>query len=366
MEKKKYKILVTDDVHDNLTIVDKILNSAGYDVTLAEDGLSTLAIVLEKEFDLILLDIMMPGMSGIEVCTQLKQDPKTKNIPIIFLTANADRDTLIKAYEAGGSDYLKKPFFKEELLARVKARLEISDYERNLENKVKQRTKEIAQTQLELMYVLGSLVEGRSKETYAHLKRVSEFTYKLAKLYGMEEEEAVRLKNASTLHDIGKLKIDKAILEKTTPLTKAEETELKKHAMYGSRMLRNYKLPMLDTAIIVAEQHHENYDGTGYPNRLKGENISIYARIVTIADTFDELSMKKIGDRHCTREEMISFMRDKQGKMFDPTLVNLFFKHIEEFFAIYDMEIDTRDLENIIEVEAPKENGMMGWIRKKF
>ena len=364
--KKEYKVLIVDDVSDNLTIVEKILKSAGYITTLAEDGLSTLAIVQEKQFDLILLDIMMPGMSGIEVCQHLKQDPATKNIPVIFLTANADRDTLIKAYEAGGSDYLKKPFFKEELLARVNSRLKISDYEKNLEEKVQQRTQEISQTQLELMYVLGSIVEGRSKETYAHIKRVSEFTYRLAILAGLDEEEATKLKNASSLHDIGKLNIDKEILYKETHLEKHEETELKKHAMYGSRMLRNYKLPMLDTAIIVAEQHHENYDGSGYPNRLKGENIHIYARIVAIADAFDELSLKKVDNRGCTHDEMISFMRDNQGKMFDPTLIKIFFNNMDQFLEIYDMQIDTFELENTIEVEAPKEGGMMGWIRKKF
>lgn len=363
---KQYKILIVDDVEDNLTIVDKILKSAGYITTLAQDGLSTLAIVQEKEFDLILLDIMMPGMSGIEVCEHLKKDPMTQGIPIIFLTANADRDTLIKAYEAGGSDYLKKPFFKEELLARVSSRLKMKDYEKNLEKKVKQRTEEITETQLQLMYVLGSLVEGKSKETYAHIKRVSEFTYKLAILAGLKEEEANNLKNASSLHDIGKLNIAKEILHKETPLDKTEEAEMKKHSMFGSRMLRNYKLPMLDTAIIVAEQHHENYDGSGYPNKLKGANIHIYARIVTIADAFDELSMKKVESRGCTTDEMVAFMRDKQGKMFDPMLVEIFFKNIDQFLDIYNMHIDTLDLENNIEVDAPKESGVMGWIRNKF
>ena len=363
---KQYKILIVDDVEDNLTIVDKILKSNNYITTLAQDGLSTLAIVQEKEFDLILLDIMMPGMSGIEVCENLKKDPLTQGIPVIFLTANADRDTLIKAYEAGGSDYLKKPFFKEELLARVSSRLKMKDYEKNLELKVQQRTKEISETQLQLMYVLGSLVEGKSKETYAHIKRVSEFTYKLAKLYGMDEDEAISLKNASTLHDIGKLNISKDIINKETHLDKYEEAELKKHAMFGSRMLRNYKLPMLDSAIIVAEQHHENYDGTGYPNKLKGDNIHIYARIVAIADAFDELSIKSIENRHCTTDEMIAFMRDKQGKIFDPTLVNIFFKNIDQFLEIYNMKIDTLDLENTIEIDDVRNNGVMGWLRNKF
>ncbi len=363
MKDVKYKILIVDDVPENITIVKNILDVAGYETTTTTTGIEALELVNEENFDLILLDIMMPQMSGIEVCQYLKKNPLTYSIPVIFLTANSDRDTLIKAYEVGGSDYLKKPFFKEELIARVSSRLKIRYYERNLEIKVEEKTKAISDMQLQLMYVLGSIADGRSDKSYAHVKRVSEFTYLLARLYGMNEEEAQLLKNASSLHDIGKLDIPDYILHKDEALDKKEQFEMSKHASLGAKILESYNLPIFNIAVIVAEQHHEKFDGKGYPDRLKGENIHIYARIVTIADVFDELSSKRVEQGAWSQEEILAYMKNMSGSYFDPQLIDILFENLDQFLNIYKVRVDKEQLEK--KLEKKKKNSFISWMFKK-
>ncbi len=358
--KIKYNILIVDDVADNLVIVEKILISDGYSIEKAVDGLSALRLVNERDFDLILLDIMMPIMSGLDVCRYLKVDPKTASIPVIFLTANADRDTLTKAYSVGGSDYIRKPFFKEELLARVSSRLKLRDYEKNLEQKVELRTKEISDTQVKLMHVLGGISEGHSVETYLHVKRVTEFTYKLAKLYGMDDQEAKMLKDASSLHDIGKLGVRDNILHKRDKLTKKEYKEMQKHVVFGVDMLKYSELPLFKAATIVVNQHHEKYDGTGYPHKLKGTNIHIYGRIVALADVFDALLNKRSYKEKWTQQEVISYIKDMSGKHFDPNLINIFTKNIDVFLNIYDLKPEAEVITT--KINSKKRGKIMEWL----
>ena len=359
----KYKILVVDDVRENLLLVDKVLTNFGYTTITVSDGLSALRISREKDIDLILLDIMMPIMSGLETCRYLKADERTSFIPVIFLTADTDRDTLTKAYRVGGSDYIRKPFFKEELLARVESRLKLRDYEKNLEEKVEQRTKDISDTQIQLMLILGGIAEGHSTETHMHVKRVTEFTYKLARLYGMEEKEAKELKDASSLHDIGKLAIKDHILHKEDTLSKDEYKEMRKHAEYGVSMLEGSKLPLFETAKIVAAQHHEQYDGSGYPNRLKGEEIHIYGRIVALADVFDALSFRRSYKEGWSKEEVLVYIRDMRGKHFDPVLVDLFFDNLDDFLDIYDMHVEKNKLVSMLSVK--KRNKFIEWLLRR-
>ena len=360
---KKYNVLIVDDVSKNILLVKKILDNANYTTLTASDGLSTLRLVKEKKVDLILLDIMMPIMSGIEVCRYLKVEPKTASIPVIFLTANADKDTLTKAYSVGGSDYIRKPFFKEELLARVHTRLSLRDYEKNLEHKVQERTKEISQTQVQLVNVLGGIAEGHSKETYHHVQRVTEFTCKLALLSGLLQPEAKLLKDAASLHDIGKLGIRDNILHKDGILSKKEFNEMKSHAQLGADMLKQSSLPLFKVATIVAEQHHEKYDGTGYPNKLKGENIHIYGRIVAIADVFDALSFKRSYKESWSTEEVLIYFKEMRGKHFDPVLIDLFFENLDDFLEIYDIQIEKAKLSTNLNLK--KRGRIMEWLLKK-
>jgi putative two-component system response regulator len=360
----KYSVLIVDDVADNLTIVKKILENEGYQTTTASDGYSALNLVIENKFDIILLDIMMPNMSGIEVCQHLKKDPESRNIPVIFVTANADRDTLVQAYDAGGSDYIKKPFFKEELLARVNARLKISDYEKNLESKVEERTKNMQKTLTQIMYILGGAAEGNSADINRHLKRIGEFSYKLAILYGMSDIEAEILQSASYLHDIGKLKISDSVVKKDTQLDKKEKNEMKKHPELGAGLLKLSNQPLLKVAKIIAEQHHEKYNGTGYPHKLRADEIDINARIVTIADVFDALNYQRVHKNGMSEREIITYMKDMKGKFFDPELIDLLIENIDDFLEIYNIEIDTDELQE--ELSKPKTNSLMGWLRNKI
>lgn len=340
MSYSKYKILIVDDVEENLKLVDSILKKAGFETKTARDGLTALRLVKEQQYDLILLDIMMPIMGGLETCRYIKVDPESASIPVIFLTASDDRNTLIKAYNVGGVDYLKKPFFKEELLARVNSHLKLKDYEKNLEEKVKEKTKEISATQVKLMHTLGGIAEGHSKETQLHVKRVSEFTYLLATLYGMKEQEAEIVKNASALHDIGKLGISDNILHKADILTNREFKEIQKHSAIGAEMLSHSQLPLFQTASIICAQHHEKYDGTGYPKKLRGEDIHIYGRIVAIADVFDALSFSRSYKKSWTQTEVLKYIKDMSGKNFDPQLIEIFFDNIDQFLSIYNMQLE--------------------------
>ena len=364
MNNSKYTILIVDDVRENLLLVENVLANAGYKSKSASDGLTALRLVKEKHYDLILLDIMMPIMGGIETCRYLKVDPTTASIPVIFLTASTDRETLTKAYSVGGSDYIRKPFFKEELLARVAMRIKLRDYEKNLELKVHQRTKEISDTQIQLMHVLGGIAEGHSEDTYRHVKRVSEFTYRLALLYGMDKKEASLLKNAASLHDIGKLGVTDSILHKKSSLDKKEYKEMQKHSSFGADMLKHSKLPLFKTATIVAYQHHEKYDGSGYPNRLIGEDIHIYARIVAIADVFDALLFSRSYKKGWEIEEVLAYLKDMSGKHFDPYLIDTFFKNINIFLKIYNLEIEKIESERGL--NKKKRGKIMEWLLQEL
>ncbi|EDZ61784.1 response regulator receiver modulated metal dependent phosphohydrolase [Sulfurimonas gotlandica GD1] len=338
MNNSKYKVLIVDDVDENLKLVATILEKVGFETKTARDGLTALRLVKESKYDLILLDIMMPIMDGIQTCRYLKVEPTTESIPVIFLTASSDRETLTKAYSVGGVDYIKKPFFKEELLARVNLHLELKDYEKNLEKKVNDKTKEIADTQVKLMYTLGSIAEGHSKETELHVQRVAEFTHTLALLYGMDSKEAETLKNASSLHDIGKIGVTDNILHKPSSLSNEEFKVMMHHTTLGSDMLSKSELPLFKAAAIVCIQHHEKYDGSGYPKGLKGEEIHIYGRIVAIADVFDALSFKRAYKDGWTQDKVMSYIREMSGKQFDPKLIDIFFDNIDEFSKIYNLE----------------------------
>ncbi len=360
---RNYTILVVDDVEDNLTIVTEILQTEGYVTVVARDGLSALRLVKESSIDLILLDIMMPIMSGIETCRFLKVEPQSASIPVIFLTANADRETIQRAYSVGGSDYIKKPFFKEELLARVQTWLSMREYELSLEKKVAQRTKEMEETQIRIMQTLGGIAEGHSSETYHHVDRVSEFTYNLALLSGMPEEEAKLLKNASALHDIGKLAIPDNILHKHGALSTREYKIMKTHAALGAEMLRKSELPLFKVAAIVAKQHHEKWDGTGYPNGIKGDKIHLYGRIVAIADVFDALLFKRSYKERWSVEEVVVYIKDMRGEHFDPQLVDLFFENLDMFLGIYHLHVEKQNLEE--HLNSKKKRTILDWLLKK-
>jgi len=195
---------------------------------------------------------------------------------------------------------------------------------------------EIEKTQKELIFIMGATGESRSKETGNHVKRVAKYSWLLAKLYGLSEKECDVLHDVSPMHDIGKIAIKDAILNKPGRLDDDEMEIMKTHANLGYEILKYSELPLLKAASIVAHEHHEKYDGSGYPNRLKGENIHIYGRITALSDVFDALGSERVYKKAWEDERIFSLFKQERGKHFDPKLVDLFFKHSKEFFAIRD------------------------------
>jgi len=336
-------ILVVDDSETNVNTLLELLDDK-YDILASLDGEDALEIVKEETVDLILLDIMMPNMDGFEVIKHLKSDDKTKNIPVIFITAKTDENSIEMAYELGGVDYITKPFRAREVLSRISNHLALSEQNHILEDKVKEKTielqelnKELELTQKEIVFTMGMIGEKRSKETGNHVRRVALYSEVLARGYGLDKDEVKLLKEASPLHDIGKVAIPDAILNKPARFTPEEFEIMKKHAQYGYEMLKYSKRPLLQAAAIVAYEHHEKWAGGGYPRGLKGQEIHIYGRITAVADVFDALGSDRVYKKAWDDEKIFNLFKEERGKHFkhfEPKLVDIFFENIDEILEI--------------------------------
>ncbi|MGC9386837.1 MAG: HD domain-containing phosphohydrolase [Hydrogenovibrio sp.] len=337
----KREILVVDDIAANLKLLSNILNDEHYTVRVAINGEMALASIQAKQPDLILLDIKMPQMDGFEVCKRLKADPKTAGIPIIFISAMNETEGKVDAFRAGGVDYITKPFANEEVLARVHTHLELNDYKNHLEEKVDQAVSEIQilndeleATQKEVIYMMSAAIDERSHETGMHVVRVAEVARLLAQLRGVDAKTTDLIYRAAPLHDIGKVSIPDAILNKPGKLTEAERDIIKTHSQIGYDILKYSKRSILEMAAIIAQQHHERYDGQGYPNGLKGTDIHIAGRICAIADVFDALSHDRVYKSAWPDHEVKDYIQQEAGKAFDPKLTDLFIHHFERFLDI--------------------------------
>ena len=338
----KKQILMVDDSKNNIDILLELLSN-NYDVIPTLSGKKALKIVQKKEIDLILLDIIMPEMNGYEVCKILKNNPLTKNIPVIFITAKTDTESIGKAFDAGGIDYVTKPLNSREICSRISAHLSLYEQKKFLENmKIKLEhdnallTKEITETQKEVVFTMGSIAELRSKETGNHVKRVAKYSKLLAIKYGLADEEASVLEEASPMHDIGKVATPDNILNKAGKLTDEEFEVMKEHALNGYEMIKGSQRTLLKTASIVAHEHHEKWDGSGYPRGLKGDEIHIYGRITAIADVFDALGSDRCYKKAWDDKQIFSLFKEQKEKHFDPQLVDIFFDNLDEILEIRD------------------------------
>jgi len=339
MSQKKHTILLVDDSSSNLDILIDFLDQ--FELIDVMDGFEALEILDDTPIDLILLDINMPNIDGFEVCRRVKENPKTKNIPVIFITAKTDEDTLEEAYNVGGIDYVTKPFRKKELLSRVNTHLTLANQKAFLEDTVAKKTSqltqmnsELEQVQKELVWAIGVVGESRCSDTGAHVHRVAYYSELLAKLYGLADDEIEVLKQASPMHDIGKVAIADNILNKPAKLTAEEFEIMKSHSEVGYNMFKNSTMKLLQAASIISHQHHEKWDGTGYPQKLKGEEIHIFGRITAIADVFDALGAKRIYKDAMPDEKIKQIMEDGKAKHFDPILTTLFLENYPQFVEI--------------------------------
>ena len=325
---KKFHILSVDDTETNRLIIEKMLTGAGYEVTSAISGVEAIALLNgDCKPDLVLLDIMMPEVNGFETCKIIKNSNKTMSkIPVIFLTAMSDLKWITNGFEVGGVDYITKPFQKVELLARINTHLQLKHYQ----------DQEIEQTQRELIYTIARITDVHSAETGNHIKRVSEYAKLLAILAGYDKEKAEIFKLAAAMHDVGKIGIPHDILNKPDKLSVQELSVMRKHPNIGYDILSQSKRPLLRAAAIVAHQHHEKYDGSGYPRGLKGKQIHILGRITALADVFDALDTPRSYKKRWALHETMNFIQNESGKHFDPRLVDLLIKHFGHFRKIRD------------------------------
>jgi len=304
-------ILAVDDEASNLQLLRQILQDH-YRLLFAKDGARALELVRSEHPDLILLDVMMPGMSGYEVCAALKADPATASIPVMFVTALTESDDEVEGFEAGAVDYITKPVSPPVVRARVRTHLSLV------------RMEELRATRLEIVQRLGLASEYKDNETGLHVIRMSHFARILGIAAGMNENEADDLLHAAPMHDVGKIGIPDRILQKPGPLDPDEWKVMQSHVTIGAEIIGEHAGGMLALARQIALTHHEKYDGSGYPNGLAGEDIPLVGRIVAIADVFDALTSIRPYKKAWTEEEAVNFLREQKGRHFDPQLVDLF------------------------------------------
>lgn len=328
-------ILVVDDAPENIDVLVGILKP-NYSLKVARDGEMAIKIAnIQPRPDLILLDVMMPGIDGYETCKRLKLDIATRDIPIIFITAKISVEDEARGLSLGAVDYIAKPVNPAIVMQRVKTHLALSDQKRELYQKVKLQTQELINTRYNIIQKLGRAAEFKDNETGNHVKRMSKYAYILALACGMEHEAADLLMNAAPMHDIGKIGVPDHILKKAGKLNDEEWLIMKEHAAFGAEILAEDNPSLLiDMAKNVALTHHEKWDGSGYPKGLQAEEIPLEGRIIAIADVFDALTSKRPYKPAWTVERAIELIKNESGKHFDPQLVNYFIDNLDEILAV--------------------------------
>ena len=305
------RLLLVDDEPTNLQVLRHVLQ-ADYRLLFATDGARALQVAREQQPQLILLDIMMPGMDGYAVCRALKADPATAGIPVIFITALDDSQDETAGFDVGGVDYLTKPVSPPVVRARVRTHLSLV------------RMDELRETRLQIVQRLGRAAEYKDNETGMHVIRMSHFSQLLALAAGCSPAWAEDLLNAAPMHDVGKIGIPDAVLRKPGPLDADEWATMRRHPEIGAEIIGEHPSGVLQLAREIALAHHEKWDGSGYPRGLAGEAIPLSARIVAIADVFDALTTRRPYKEPWPVQEAMNHIAAQAGKHFDPALVALF------------------------------------------
>ncbi|MCR5608957.1 MAG: response regulator [Lachnospiraceae bacterium] len=343
-------VLLVDDDSINLQIGRSIL-SAEYDVVLVNSGERALKYLEQKHADIILLDIKMPGMDGFEVMEKIKCNEVWSKIPVIFITSRIDSSTEVSCLRSGAVDFVGKPFIPDVIKTRIERTLELEDYRKNLEYLVEKKTEELLDIQYQVVISMANLIESRDGNTGEHVKRTSMFVKMIAnRLLEKGKFEDVLTKeymdalfHAAPMHDIGKIIIPDTILKKPEKLTDDEFEIMKTHASEGGRIVNNNlskieKKKYVDMAYDVATYHHEKWDGGGYPEGLKGEEIPLSARIMAVADVFDALMSKRCYKDAMPLDEAFKVIEESSGTHFDPTIANAFLELRDEVTNMLENE----------------------------
>jgi putative two-component system response regulator len=354
-------ILVVDDNEMNRALLTRRLEQEGHRVIGADNGARALAVLGHESIDLVLLDIMMPGMNGHQVLQRMKSDEATRHVPVIMISANDEMDSVVHGIELGAEDYLTKPCNAVLLRARVGAcldkkrlhdredrlRRELHEYGQRLEDRVRSQVEEITSAQLSTIFAMSKLAESKDPETGAHLDRMREYCRVLAgRLAALDKYKSVITRSfvdaiyaASPLHDVGKVGVPDEILLKPGRLSDKEWVEMKRHTLIGAATLRavNDQHPgnfFLQMGVQIAEAHHEKWDGSGYPHGLRGDAIPLPARILALGDVYDALTSVRCYKEAFTHEQSRQIILDGRGRHFDPDVIDAFLECEGEFLRI--------------------------------
>ncbi len=360
----KFSILAVDDEPFNLELIEAAFEEYdNIEITNAINGQEALDLLDVQIFDVVLLDINMPVMDGLSTLSKIRENQSLKNLPVLMVTANTEKehDAIMK----GASDFISKPYDIEILCARTINYAKMNHYyklvenqKKNLQEQVKERTSELEstlklakQTEYEISIRLGRASEFRDLETGGHIKRMSHYSKLLAQLHGLDEDECELILYAAPLHDIGKVGIPDSILLKPGRFEGNEFEIMKQHAALGAKMLEGAEqFPVLKAGHSIALEHHEKWDGSGYPHAKKGEEIHLYARIVAVADVFDALSSKRCYKEAMELEKVLSIMKNDAGTHFDPELIALFFNNLDAFLEIKEKYKDDDNARTIMDI----------------
>jgi cyclic di-GMP phosphodiesterase len=310
-------ILVADDSEANCELMADILRPLGYDVTCVEDGEQALQVLRHQPVDIALLDVMMPRRTGFSVCQVVKADPELRLIPVVLVTGLTKVEDRIHGIESGADDFLNKPVRKEELLARVRSLLKLKHFTDELEN---------AET---VLFSLALSIEGKDPYTGGHCDRLACYSVALAERIGLSESDRIALRRAGTVHDIGKVAIPEQILLKPGPLTADERLIMEQHPIVGERIcapLRSFR-----DVLPIIRHHHEKLDGSGYPDRIKGDEISAPIRVMSIVDVYDSLTTNRAYRAALSSSEAFRILHEEADRgWWDIVLLDIFENMISE------------------------------------
>src|SRR3989441_1600542 len=304
-------ILVADDNATNRELLEELLASQGFTVVTASDGAAALEELTRAQFDLVLLDVMMPHLNGFEVCEKIKNNPDTYLIPVIMITALSDKQDRLEGIKVGADDFLSRPLDRTELLARVRSLL-----------RLKQRTDELERAE-SVLFSLARSIEGKDPYTHGHCERLSDYSARLAQHLGLEDDQITALRRGGVVHDIGKIAVPDAILLKPGKLTEEEWKLIREHPVVGERICAPLK--SFRSVLPIIRHHHEKFNGSGYPDRLCGDDVPITARVLQIVDVYDALTTDRPYKKAFSITDALQTMKEEVAKgWWDPHIFDQF------------------------------------------
>ena len=311
------RIMIVDDSPQNVQLLEAYLVAAGYEVIPAYDGAEALQkLDGEDRPDLIVLDVMMPGLNGYQVCEEIKNRHSTQRIPVMMLTALSEIDDKVKGFEAGADEFLSKPVDKLELLLRVKSLLRTKHLNEDLESA------------RDVIYTLALAIEANDPYTRGHSERVAQYGARIAMRMKLSEEQIDVIRNAGILHDIGKIGISEVILQKPGPLTDTELIAVQDHPAIGEKICK--PLRSANLLLTVIRHHQERYDGGGYPDQLTRDEIPIEARVIAVADAYDAMTSPRPYRPPMSQRQVVGILHREAGRQWDPEVVKMFLELLEE------------------------------------